>query len=67
VEQVAQVGTRLRLTGVWPEEEGKLLARLGGVAVDGQVGQQRLLALAANTCNRDAVVDEVEITQQLNV
>ena len=42
MEELAQVGVRLGLGGVGPEEEGELLARLRGVAMQEQIGEQRL-------------------------
>jgi hypothetical protein len=40
VEDVAEVGARLTLRGVRPEEERHALARLGRLAVEQQVGEQ---------------------------
>jgi len=37
---VAQVIARLSLGGVWPEEEGKMLALLGNIAMQYKIGEQ---------------------------
>ena len=40
VEQLAQVIARLGLGGVGPEEEGKMLALLGNIAMQHEIGEQ---------------------------
>ena len=42
VEQVAQIGARLGIGGIGPEEKGQMLARLGGAGMQQQVGEQGL-------------------------
>ncbi len=42
MEQLAQVGLRLAVGCLRPEEEGDPLARLGDAAVEEQIGQERL-------------------------
>ncbi len=40
VEQLAQVIASLGLGGVWPEEEGKMLALLRNIAMQHEIGEQ---------------------------
>ena len=40
VEQLAQVIARLSFGGVWPEEEGKMLALLGNIVMQYKIGEQ---------------------------
>ncbi len=40
VEQLAQVIASLSLGGVWPEEEGKMLALLRNIAMQHEIGEQ---------------------------
>ena len=44
VDLLAQVGTRLGLGRVGPEQKGQVLSRLGCFPVEEEVGQQRLQA-----------------------
>lgn len=44
-----------------------MLAGLGTIAVQRQVGEQRLLPLAANASDGNAVVDEAELAQQVQL
>ena len=61
VEELAQVGVRLGFGGVGPEEEGDLLARQRRVAMQEQIGEQRLHACGVHAdqlriCQREAKV-----------
>ena len=64
VEQVAQVGPGLGLAGVGPEQEGQPLAGLGRLAVEQQVGQQRLGPGRAERRDRDPAVAQVELAEE---
>ena len=61
VQQVAQVGPRLGLAGVGPEQEGQALARLGRLPVEQQVGEQRLGPGRAQRRHRGPAVAQVEL------
>ena len=67
VEELPQVGVRLGLGGVGPEEEGKLLARLRGVAMQEQIGEQRLQTCRVHGGKLRACRRKAEMTQQSNV
>ena len=64
VQDMAEVRPRLRLTGVGPEEEGKPLARLRGVAVQQQVGEQRLGAAGVEGRHLRFAQAKVQATEQ---
>jgi hypothetical protein len=49
VQQFAQIGAGLGFRGVRPEEESQMLARLRYIAVQEEVGEERLQAWFINT------------------
>jgi hypothetical protein len=64
VQQVAQVGPGLGLAGAGPEQEGQALAGLGRLAVEQQVGEERLGPGRAERRDRDVAVAQVELAQE---
>jgi hypothetical protein len=67
VEELPQVGVRLGLGGLRPEEEGELLARLRGAAMQEDIGEQGLQASGEHTGQLRIRQREAEMTQQSNV
>ena len=67
VEELPQVGVRLGLGAVGPEEEGDLLARQRGVAMQNQVGQQRLQARRMHGGKLRVCRRKAEMTEQSDV
>ncbi len=67
VEQLAQVIARLSLGGVGPEEEGKMLALLGNIAMQHEIGEQGAQARGIEVGHLSVTVDKAEITQQSDV
>jgi len=67
VEQLAQVIASLALTCVRPEEEGKMLALLGGIAMQHEIGEQGLQAHAVKASHLSISVDQAEIAEQSDV
>src|SRR5690348_3022168 len=61
VEQLAQVIARLSLGGVGPEEEGKMLALSGNIAMQYQIGEQGLQAQGVEAGHLLLIVDQAEI------
>jgi hypothetical protein len=62
MQQLAQVGARLSLTGVRPEQKREVLAQLWGIAVQNQVGEQRMQARGVDAGDQLLAVDQAEIT-----
>ncbi len=65
VDQPAQVGARLPLTGVGPVEIGQLRARLRHAGVQHQPGHQRLQARRVEGGHRTVARDELKPAQEL--
>jgi hypothetical protein len=66
VEEIAQVSKRLILGRIRPEEERQAMARRGRLAVEQEVGQQRLEAGGIDRRQRLITEQEPEATQQFN-
>ena len=66
VEQLAEVGLRLGVSGVGPEEEGEALARLGCGAVEQQIGEQRLLARGVERGQGRIVEQQAKATKKID-
>jgi hypothetical protein len=66
VECFTQIAVRLCLSRIRPEEKGQVLARLRGVTVEQQVGQQGLLARLMDSSDQFAIIGEVEVTEELD-
>jgi hypothetical protein len=64
VQQVAQVGAGLGLAGVGPEQERQALAGLGRLAVEQQVGEQRLGPGRSQRRQRGLAVTQVELAEE---
>ena len=64
VQKLAQVGLRLAVGGVGPEEKGQLLARLRGRPVQKQIGQQGLNARAVQAADRLTVNRHAELAEE---
>jgi hypothetical protein len=64
VQQVAQVGPGLGLAGVGPEQERQALAGLGRLAVEQQVGEQRLGPGRPQRRQRGLAVAQVELAEE---
>lgn len=67
VEELPQVGVRLCVGGVGPEEKGELLARLRGVAMQEQIREQRLQARGMHPHQLRIVKREAETAKQPNM
>jgi hypothetical protein len=64
VQQVAEVGAGLGLAGVGPEQEGQALAGLGRLAVEQQVGEQRLGSGRPQRRQRGLAVAQVDLAEE---
>jgi hypothetical protein len=67
VEQLAQVIASLGLGCVGPKEEGKVLALLGGIAMQHEKGKQRLQAHSVEAGHLSVSVNQAEIAEQSEV
>jgi len=67
VEQLAQVIARLGLGGVGPEEEGKMLALLGNIAMQHEIGEQGAQARGIEAGHLLIAVEQVKIAKQSEV
>jgi len=67
VEQLAQVIARLGFGGVGPEEEGKMLALLGNIAMQHEIGEQGAQARGIETGHLLIAVEQAKIAEQANV
>jgi hypothetical protein len=67
VEQLAQVIASLGLGGVGPEEEGKMLALLGNIAMQHEIGEQGAQARGIEVGHLLVVVEQTEIAKQSEV
>src|SRR5207342_1239316 len=67
VEQFAQVIASLGLGGVGPEEEGKMLALLGNIAMQHEIGEQGAQARGIEAGHLLVVVEQAEIAEQAEV
>jgi hypothetical protein len=67
VEQLAQIIARLGLGGVGPEEEGKMLALLGDIAMQHEVGEQGAQARGIEVGHLLVVVEQAELAKQTEV
>ncbi|MFL5664755.1 MAG: hypothetical protein ACJ8BW_25925 [Ktedonobacteraceae bacterium] len=67
VEQLAQVIARLSLGGVGPEEEGQMLALLGYIAMQHEIGEQGAQARGIEAGHLLVVVAQVKIAKQAEV
>ena len=67
VEQLAQVIARLGLGGVGPEEEGQMLALLGNIAMQHEIGEQGAQARGIEVGHLLVVVEQAEIAKQSEV
>jgi hypothetical protein len=67
VVQLAQVVASLSLGCVGPEEKGKMLALLGDIAMQHEVGEQGLQAHAVEAGHLSVSVDQAEIAEQSDV
>jgi hypothetical protein len=63
VQQMAQVGPRLGLARVGPEQVGQALARLRRIPVEQQIGEQRLGPGRAERRHRGLALAEVELAE----
>jgi hypothetical protein len=64
VKQLTQVIASLGLGCFGPEEESQVLALLGDIAMQHEVGKQRLQAHTVEARHLPVVVDQAEITEQ---
>src|SRR5215831_3714459 len=67
MEQLAQVIARLSLRCIWPEKEGQVLALLGNIAMQHEVGEQGLQAHVVEACHLPITIDQAEIAEQSDV
>src|SRR5437899_6927793 len=67
VEQLAQVIASLGLGCVGPEEEGKMLALLGNIAMQHEIGEQGAQARGIEVGHLLVVVEQAEIAKQAEV
>ena len=67
MKELPQVGVRLGLGAVGPEEKGNLLARPWGVAMQNQVGQQRLQTRRGHGARLRVCRRKAEMTEQSDV
>src|SRR6266516_2287234 len=67
VEQLAQVIARLGLGCVGPEEEGQVLALLGNIAMQHEIGEQGAQARGIEVGHLLVVVAQAEIAKQAEV
>ena|SRR2546422_8105319 len=67
VEQLAQVIASLGLGGVGPEEEGKMLALLGNIAMQHEIGEQGAQARGIEVGHLLVVVEQAEVAKQSEV
>ena len=61
---MAQVGARLRLGRVGPEQERQVLTRLGDAAMEQEVGEERLGAARVERGERHPLDMHAELTEQ---
>ncbi|MSP12102.1 MAG: hypothetical protein EXR62_03990 [Chloroflexi bacterium] len=59
-DPVPQVGVGLGFAGIGPEEEGQMLAGLRSVAMQQQIGQQRLQTCGVEARHRLVAIAQVE-------
>jgi hypothetical protein len=64
MEQVAQIGPRLRLGRVGPEAEGELLPRLRRLPVQHQIGQERLSPRRLERRQRGTIAVKLESAEE---
>jgi hypothetical protein len=62
-----QVGPRTLLGQIGPQAEREVTAQLRRIPLENQIGQERLKARGADSCQRLIAIDKAEFTQQLNV
>ena len=67
MEQLAQVIASLGLGCVGPEEEGKMLALLGNIAMQHEIGEQGAQARGIEAGHLLVVVEQAEIAKQAEV
>jgi hypothetical protein len=67
VEQLAQVIASLGLGGLRLEKKGQVLALLGGIVMQDEIGEQGLQAHAVEACHLSISVDQAEIAEQSDV
>jgi hypothetical protein len=65
--QLAQVRSRLSLGGVGPKEKSQMLARLGHIAMQHEIGEQGLQASGVEACYRLIANVQAKIAKQPNV
>jgi hypothetical protein len=63
VQHLAQIVARVGFVYIGPEGKGQVGARLGGMAVEQQVGKQRLYPRLIDRVHRLVVVSQAEIAQ----
>jgi hypothetical protein len=66
VEQVAQIGQGLRFCRIRPKEERQVLAGLGSISVEDEVGEERLQSRRIDGCQQLIAIAQPEIAKQLN-
>jgi hypothetical protein len=66
-EEFAQIGVRLFFAGIGPELKGDMLPRLGRLAMQQQIGQQRLQARRVDARDRFCIIAQAKVTQQVNM
>ena len=67
VEQLAQVIASLGLGCIGPEEESKMLALLGNIAMQHEIGEQGVQARSVEACHLLVIVEQAEIAEQADV
>ena len=67
VEQLAQIIASLGLGGVGPEEEGEMLALLGNIAMQNEIGEQGAQARGIEVGHLLVVVEQAEIAKQADM
>jgi len=67
VDEVAQVGAGLFLSGIGPQEEREMLAGLWRAAVENQVGQEDAQPRRIDGADAGAIIAHRKLTQQLDV
>src|SRR5574337_736586 len=65
-QQRSQVGLRLRIRRVGPEQERDMLARLRHMSIQQEVGKQQLQGCRVDRLNRLLVFSEAKAAQELN-
>ena len=66
-EQLAQIGMRLFFAGIGPELEGDVLAGLGCLAMQEQIGQQGLQAWRIDAADEFIAIRQPELAEEANM